>query len=74
MSSRIPTSDQTKPCTVCGRPQAESFRPFCSRRCADVDLHRWLSGAYALPALEDEDGEARPTAPGEQTGPGEERT
>jgi uncharacterized protein len=71
MSSRIPAPDRTKPCAVCGKPQAESFRPFCSRRCADVDLHRWLSGAYALPALEGEDGEASPAAAGEQTGPGE---
>jgi endogenous inhibitor of DNA gyrase (YacG/DUF329 family) len=38
------------------------FRPFCSRRCADVDLHRWFSGAYAVPVVEDEDedGEGRP--------------
>jgi uncharacterized protein len=49
-----------KPCAICGKPQAERFRPFCSRRCADVDLHRWLSGAYALPAAEDDDAEARP--------------
>jgi endogenous inhibitor of DNA gyrase (YacG/DUF329 family) len=42
------------------------FRPFCSKRCADVDLHRWLSGAYAIPAVESdqeeisaEDGEPR---------------
>jgi hypothetical protein len=32
----------------------EPFRPFCSRRCADVDLHRWLSGGYAVPAVEAE--------------------
>jgi endogenous inhibitor of DNA gyrase (YacG/DUF329 family) len=57
MSSRIGASDQTKPCPVCGNPQIEHFRPFCSRRCADVDLHRWLSGAYTLPAHEDDDGD-----------------
>ena len=35
------------------------WRPFCSRRCADVDLNRWLSGVYAVPvtAEEDEDGD-----------------
>jgi endogenous inhibitor of DNA gyrase (YacG/DUF329 family) len=62
MSSRISPSDQMKSCPVCGKPQVERFRPFCSRRCADVDLHRWLSGAYALPAHEDDDGDgpARP--------------
>jgi len=37
----------------------ERFRPFCSQRCTDVDLHRWLSGAYAVPAVEDDDGETR---------------
>jgi endogenous inhibitor of DNA gyrase (YacG/DUF329 family) len=67
MSSRITSSgtaplQQAKPCAVCDKPQTEAFRPFCSRRCADVDLHRWLSGAYALPATEDdaEDGPAVP--------------
>lgn len=54
--------DQTRPCAICGKPQIERFRPFCSRRCADVDLHRWLSGTYAVPVIEDEDedGETRP--------------
>jgi endogenous inhibitor of DNA gyrase (YacG/DUF329 family) len=32
------------------------YRPFCSRRCADVDLQRWLAGRYAVAAVEDEDG------------------
>ena len=49
-----------KSCPICGKPVAEKFRPFCSRRCADVDLNRWLSGVYAVPVKEeeDEDGEA----------------
>ena len=55
----------SKRCPICGKPQAERFRPFCSRRCADVDLHRWLSGAYAVPSIEDEDGEVRPPRPDE---------
>jgi endogenous inhibitor of DNA gyrase (YacG/DUF329 family) len=37
-------------CAICGRPQAADYRPFCSRRCADVDLQRWLSGGYVVPA------------------------
>jgi len=49
-----------RPCAVCGKPQAPSLRPFCSRRCADVDLNRWLSGAYAVPALEDDGDDAVP--------------
>ncbi|TMJ30154.1 MAG: DNA gyrase inhibitor YacG, partial [Alphaproteobacteria bacterium] len=34
----------TRNCPICGKPAAERFRPFCSKRCADVDLHRWFSG------------------------------
>ena len=29
------------------------FAPFCSARCADVDLGRWLTGQYAIPAEDD---------------------
>ncbi|HEY7578733.1 MAG TPA: DNA gyrase inhibitor YacG [Acetobacteraceae bacterium] len=41
-------------CPICGRPIAKEFRPFCSRRCADVDLGRWLTGQYRVPAVEEE--------------------
>ena len=54
---------RTKACPICGKPTLETFRPFCSRRCADVDLNRWLSGVYAVPVKEeeeDEDGTAKP--------------
>ena len=45
-------------CPICGRPSEHKYRPFCSRRCADVDLARWLRGAYAIPsAAETEDGD-----------------
>ncbi len=48
-----------KPCPICGRPAATEFRPFCSARCKDVDLNRWLSGSYVVPGTpeEDEDGD-----------------
>jgi endogenous inhibitor of DNA gyrase (YacG/DUF329 family) len=36
-------------CPVCGKPTVPRFRPFCSARCADVDLGRWFTGAYRLP-------------------------
>ena len=39
-------------CPICGKPTKEEFKPFCSKRCADVDLNRWLSGGYAIPAVE----------------------
>jgi uncharacterized protein len=41
-------------CPICGKAALVRFRPFCSRRCAHVDLNRWLSGTYALPATEEE--------------------
>jgi endogenous inhibitor of DNA gyrase (YacG/DUF329 family) len=41
-------------CPICGKAADPQYRPFCSRRCADVDLQRWLTGAYAVPAQEDE--------------------
>lgn len=41
---------------MCREPISEAYRPFCSKRCADVDLNRWLSGSYAIPAVEDEAG------------------
>ena len=44
-----------RPCPECDRPSAREFFPFCSARCKDVDLHRWLSGAYAIPVREDEE-------------------
>jgi uncharacterized protein len=46
---------RTKSCPICGKPQDPRLRPFCSRRCADVDLNRWLTGAYAIPAAEQDD-------------------
>ncbi len=42
-------------CTNCGKPMVTEYRPFCSKRCADVDLNRWLGGHYAIPAVEPPD-------------------
>ena len=39
-------------CPVCGEPRKPKYRPFCSRRCADIDLGRWFTGAYAIPTEE----------------------
>ncbi|MGB8277823.1 MAG: DNA gyrase inhibitor YacG [Methylovirgula sp.] len=56
-----------RPCPICGKPSTVKDRPFCSKRCADIDLHHWLKGSYAIPAApeagEEEalpEGEARP--------------
>ena len=59
MSERAPA---TKPCPICGKPAVEQLRPFCSRRCADVDLNRWLSGVYAVPVKDEEDEDGAPAA------------
>jgi len=51
-------------CAICRlRPQTEKYRPFCSKRCADIDLHRWLGGVYAIPAEPDDEEAAQ--LPGE---------
>jgi endogenous inhibitor of DNA gyrase (YacG/DUF329 family) len=39
----------TKPCPICGKPRQAEHAPFCSARCRDRDLARWLSDAYAVP-------------------------
>ena len=44
-----------RPCPICGKPADALRRPFCSKRCADVDLNRWLTGQYAVPVVEDDD-------------------
>jgi len=45
----------TRTCPICGKAAEQKFRPFCSRRCADVDLNRWLSGVYSVPVVEEDD-------------------
>jgi endogenous inhibitor of DNA gyrase (YacG/DUF329 family) len=42
-------SDGAKPCPLCGKPREQRFRPFCSARCAEIDLGRWFTEAYAIP-------------------------
>ncbi len=61
------TEDKTIPtihskCPICGKTSDFNYRPFCSKRCADIDLNRWLSGVYKI-----ETDEAPETAiPGDQ--------
>jgi len=42
-------------CPICGGETDRKFRPFCSRRCADRDLGKWLTGSYAIPSRDPED-------------------
>ncbi|WP_341860917.1 DNA gyrase inhibitor YacG [Gymnodinialimonas sp. 57CJ19] len=43
------------PCPICEKDTDKTFRPFCSKRCADVDLGRWLNESYAVPSTDPED-------------------
>jgi endogenous inhibitor of DNA gyrase (YacG/DUF329 family) len=56
---------RAKKCPICGKPAADAFRPFCSRRCADVDLNRWLSDVYVVPGKPEEAEDERPAPKGE---------
>ena len=42
-------------CPICGKPTLQSARPFCSKRCADLDLSRWFNGSYAVPSEDPDD-------------------
>jgi endogenous inhibitor of DNA gyrase (YacG/DUF329 family) len=50
-----PKPSRLKPCPICGKLAVEAYRPFCSARCKQVDLHRWLSGRYAIPVVDEPD-------------------
>lgn len=41
-------------CPICGKAAQLRYKPFCSKRCSDIDLNRWLTGAYAIPVVEDD--------------------
>ena len=55
-------------CPICRKPMVAAYRPFCSKRCADVDLNRWFKGVYAVPVTEtdDEDGDKAEDAAGDR--------
>ena len=55
----MPDVERHKTCPICGKPTDERRQPFCSKRCADVDLNRWLSGVYAVPVTQDEEEDER---------------
>lgn len=55
----------SRSCPLCGKPRTAQFNPFCSRRCADVDLAHWLKGTYVIAGEtkdndEDEDRGSKP--------------
>ena len=50
-------------CPICARATDAKYKPFCSRRCADIDLGKWLTSGYAIPAeaIDDENPEGDQT-------------
>jgi len=44
-------------CPICGKDAIEAYRPFCSKRCADIDLAKWLGGTYAIAGREEDEGD-----------------
>lgn len=62
LSPVVPLPGRRRLCPVCGKPASPSHRPFCSGRCADIDLGRWLKGNYRVEteeAPDDPSGEPR---------------
>lgn len=49
------TRPAVRKCSRCDKPMDPAYRPFCSRRCADIDLQKWLTGSYAIPGSEADD-------------------
>ena len=57
--SVMPDAKNQPACPICGKPTDDRRKPFCSKRCADVDLHRWFAGVNAAPVTEDEEEDER---------------
>jgi endogenous inhibitor of DNA gyrase (YacG/DUF329 family) len=51
----FPVRAISRKCPICGKPTEAAFKPFCSKRCSDVDLGRWLNGSYTVPDGEDDE-------------------
>jgi len=52
-----PATQRIRKCPICGKPAQQASRPFCSDRCKQMDLNRWLSGSYVIPSHVDDDDE-----------------
>jgi uncharacterized protein len=55
MNSIVEPLRKPRPCSECGQLSVREHYPFCSDRCRNVDLSRWLKGSYAIPVTEDEE-------------------
>ncbi|MES2033671.1 MAG: DNA gyrase inhibitor YacG [Pseudomonadota bacterium] len=54
-------------CPICTKPTDDGYRPFCSKRCADVDLQKWFTGRYAVPVVEEDDVPNAPSGENEES-------
>ena len=54
---RARRSGRKRGCPICGKPPVREHRPFCSGRCKQIDLGRWLGGTYRIPTDERREGE-----------------
>jgi endogenous inhibitor of DNA gyrase (YacG/DUF329 family) len=59
-SDNHPAAPRGTPCPICGKPAVAGNRPFCSSRCRDIDLGRWLKGVYRIETDDAEDGSHAP--------------
>ena len=50
-------STRPKKCPICGKATDEAYRPFCSKRCADIDLGKWFSGSYTISGRVEDEGD-----------------
>lgn len=48
---------ESKLCKTCGKAEEEKYRPFCSARCAQIDLGKWLNGSFVVPGKDEPDEE-----------------
>lgn len=63
MSVAKPKHGAVTGCPICQRPPVESYRPFCSKRCADIDLGHWFNETYRIPARAEPDDEFEDAPP-----------
>ena len=54
VGAKVEPLRKARPCPECGKPSSREDYPFCSDRCRNLDLNRWLKGSYAIPVTEDE--------------------
>jgi uncharacterized protein len=54
MADNVERLRPRKPCRICKKPSLQKFHPFCSNRCAQIDLGKWLGGSYAVPVADEE--------------------